>query len=74
MIAADQIRATIFMVGRRHGQYNPFPLSDVAKELDLLNWEELMESVNLVAEVLILQGHLEKKGDQVMLVVGEKQT
>ncbi|MEJ2003560.1 MAG: DUF3253 domain-containing protein [Cyclobacteriaceae bacterium] len=72
MIAADQIRMAILSVARKKGAGNPFPLSQVARELDLANWEELMEPVELVAEVLVLQGYLERKGDNVVLVMGKE--
>ncbi|WP_225699320.1 hypothetical protein [Fulvivirga sedimenti] len=59
-------------MGKRKGLNSPFPLSDVAKELDPVNWEELMEPVNLVAEVLIMQGYIKKEGDFIALMVGKE--
>ncbi len=72
MIAADQIRKAILATAKKKGAGNPFPLSQVARELDFANWEEVMEPVELVAEVLVMQGYLEKKGDQVVLVIGKE--
>ena len=67
MIDAEQIRKAILDMAKIKGPYTPFALSEVAKELDLENWEEVMEPVNLVAEVLILQGYLLKEGEYVIL-------
>jgi len=72
MIAADQIRSAILALAKKKGPGNPFSLSQVARELDLANWEELMESVELVGEVLVLQGYLERKEEQVVLVMGKE--
>ncbi len=72
MIAADEIKTAILEMGKKKGLNTPFPLSDVAKELDPENWEELMEPVNLVSEVLIMQGYISKDGDLIALMVGKE--
>ena len=72
MIAADHIRRAILIMAKKKGPGNPFPLSEVARELDFANWEEVMEPVELVAEVLVMQGYLEKKGEDVALVMGKE--
>ena len=59
-------------MGKRKGLNTPFPLSDVARELDAENWEELMEPVNLVAEVLIMQGYISREGEFIALRVGKE--
>jgi hypothetical protein len=72
MIAADQIKSAILEMGKRRGLNMPFLLSDVARELDPVNWDELMEPVNLVAEVLIMQGYISRDGEFVSLMVGKE--
>ena len=72
MIDAEKIKNAILELGRKKGQGVPFALEDVARELDFANWEELMEPVTLVAEVLVMQGILEKKGELFSLVVGKE--
>jgi hypothetical protein len=64
MVDADEIKRTIIELGKMsHGK--PFDLSDVAKQLDLANWEEIMERIRLVAEVMAGQGLIQLKNDQV---------
>jgi hypothetical protein len=61
MIAADKIKAFILdMAKSRKDQF--FTPEEVARKLDPVQWEQLMESVNLVAEVMVMQGLLEKRG------------
>lgn len=61
MIAADKIKAFILDMARSRGDQF-FTPEEVARKLDPEQWEQLMESVNLVAEVMVMQGLLEKRG------------
>lgn len=62
MVDAKTIKQTILTLGnQRKGA--PVTLAEVAKTLDLANWEEIIESVRLVAEVMELQGIITVKAD-----------
>ncbi len=64
MVDAEIIRYTIEQIGKsKMGE--SFELSEVAKEISFANWEELMEPVQLVADVMVQQGKLELKGSEI---------
>lgn len=65
MVDADTIKRTIEELGRIG---EPFRLSEVAQILDLANWEEIMEPIQLVAEVMVQQGVLHMENDEVTYV------
>lgn len=66
MIAADKIKEFIMdMAKSRADKF--FTTEEVARKLDPEQWEQLMEPVNLVAEVLVMQGILEKRGQNFKL-------
>ncbi len=64
MVDAEIIRYTIEQIGKsKMGE--SFELSEVAKEISFANWEELMEPVQLVADVMVQQGKLELNGSEI---------
>ncbi len=71
MIAADKIKAFILNMARSRGD-NFFTAEEVARQLDPEQWEQLMEPVNLVAEVLVMQGVLEKRGLNLKLASNQR--
>ncbi len=71
MVDADQIKRAIEKIGRKNTG-SPFELSEVAKELDLANWEEIMERIRLVAEVMVSQGLMRMEDDQITYVGSSK--
>jgi hypothetical protein len=71
MVDADQIKRAIEKIGSKHTG-KPFELSEVAKELDLANWEEIMERIRLVAEVLESQGLIRLEDDKITYVGSSK--
>jgi hypothetical protein len=71
MIAADRIKAYILDLAKSRGD-KFFTTEEVARNLDPEQWELIMEPVNLVAEVLVMQGLLEKRGANLKLASSQR--
>lgn len=67
MVDADQIKQSIEKLGSRNTGKS-FTLSDVAKDLDFANWEEIMERIRLVAEVMESQGLVSLEGEKITYI------
>lgn len=71
MIAADKIKTFILDLAKERGD-KLFTTEEVARRLDPEQWEQLMEPVNLVAEVLVMQSILEKRGSNLKLASSQR--
>ncbi len=71
MIAADKIKVFMLEMAKERAD-NFFTTEEVARRLDPEQWELLMEPVNLVAEVLVMQGILEKRGVNLKLASNQR--
>ncbi len=71
MIAADKIKTFILDLAKERGD-KLFTTEEVARRLDPEQWEQLMEPVNLVAEVLVMQSILEKRGSNFKLASSQR--
>ena len=71
MIAADKIKTFILDMAKERGD-KFFTTEEVARRLDPEQWEQLMEPVNLVAEVMVMQSILEKRGSNLKLASNQR--
>ncbi|MBL0742049.1 DUF3253 domain-containing protein [Chryseolinea lacunae] len=68
MIFAEDIRKTILKLADECGSTKTFGPPDVARAIDAKNWQQLLEQVKLVANVLINEGKIvtKKKSDKTL--------